>query len=165
MPQPLRYQGRTLTGVSSQQFDDAHGPIHGSHASYPNELGHLASGVNMAGTQLRQHGVTATERALQLLDSNGGLEEEIKTLEMEQQQTKAELKRQIGLLNDSKAELVKSIRMNETLREMVVELRIKNEDLEIEKTAIAEKADKSLSEIEQTLDTLLMNGLSGSKSK
>ena len=114
---------------------------------------------------LRQQAPTATERAIGLLAEidqlrlkNKEYDEKFKQLDLMIESQKAELKKSQELLS-------KANRQNATFRETVASLKVKSQDLESDKITIQETADKSLREIESTLDKVLVDSLTKARNR
>ena len=148
---------------------DSHALPHPSSQSPPSQS--YASpnthtpGLNIQGTVLRQQAPTATERAIGLLAEidqlrlkNKEYDEKFKQLDLMIESQKAELKKSQELLS-------KANRQNATFRETVASLKVKIQDLESDKITIQETADKSLREIESTLDKVLVDSLTKARNR
>ncbi len=143
---------------------DSHALSHPSSQSYASPNTHTP-GLNIQGTVLRQQAPTATERAIGLLAEidqlrlkNKEFDEKFKQLDAMIESQKAELKKSQELLS-------KANRQNATFRETVASLNVKIQDLEHDKITIQENADKSLREIESTLDKVLVDSLTKARDR
>ncbi len=122
--------------------------------------GHLADGMSMYGSLLRQRTVTGTEVALRLRRENELLKGEIHSLRGQVNQLSQRIEDQDRQLSESRDEVLRGQGVNAELRQSVAKLNVKVQDLEKEKVVIEQNADKALRKIESTLDNLLLNSVS-----
>ena len=123
------------------------------------------SGMNIQGTVLRNQAQTATERAIELMAELEVMRQKHQASIAQIKASKLTIATQKGEIKDSKDRLYQANRQNAKFREMVASLRVKVEDLESEKVAMQESSDKSLREIESTLDSVLMDSLSKARDR
>ncbi|MFK7765626.1 MAG: hypothetical protein AB8B55_00185 [Mariniblastus sp.] len=135
------------------------------HSQSSRQYQHSPQSSAIQGDFLRKQAQTATERAIELVaelkrmrELNEDYQLQIKGLNQTITSKNNEIKKSNELLSAAN-------RQNARFREMVANLRVKVEDLEQEKVAIIKSSDKSLREIESTLDNVLMHSLSKSRER
>lgn len=118
------------------------------------------NGIGLNGSGFGRRGQTATEWALQLKYDNGILQDDNDQLRQRISELGKDVATQTGALAQSEKVLAKSVQANGDLRKMIAELRVTIQDLEKEKIEIESHADRALKEIEDTLNTLIMDKIS-----
>lgn len=149
----------------SAQFSDAaygHSPIVNSNGAGAGS-GHYNDGANLYGLELRSRTVTATERAIFLNEQNAMLRSDIELL-------RTQIRQLMQRIEDQDQELQRASNIAHrkdmemaAFRRTIAQLNVKIAGLEDDKQAIKLDADKTLRQIESTLDDLLMDSVSNSK--
>jgi hypothetical protein len=135
-------------------------PVQSTGAQLESRPGHLARGMNMIGTELRQPAQTATEIALEMRNQNAELQEKLAAMTQKTETLAEEIETQNTALEDSKELLTQSNRLAASLREKIATLNVKVRGLEKAKVMVEINADKALKEIESQLDAMLLSSLS-----
>jgi septal ring factor EnvC (AmiA/AmiB activator) len=135
-------------------------PVQSTGAQLESRPGHLAQGMNMIGTELRQPAQTATEIALEMRNQNAELREKLAAMTQKTETLAEEIETQNTALEDSKELLTQSNRLAASLREKIATLNVKVRGLEKAKVMVEINADKALKEIESQLDAMLLSSLS-----
>ncbi len=134
-----------------------------SNAVMGSGSGHLADGIGLRGSVLRQTDQTATEIAIDLDMQNQTLREQHKKISQNIRDLEKELEDQQLTNKKTQQQLLESNRRNTSLQEEIARLRVQVQDLEREKETIQKNADMALREIESQLDTMLLSTMSKSQ--
>lgn len=170
-------QRRVPTTLQSQQptytfGDQRPGAAAPGSAAYPTETwdaatmtgrGYLAAGSAMHGSQLRSTPLTATEIALQLKQENETLRERMRFSEAAQRRAE-------NRLSSVESELANLQRELAEAKQSIARLSVANRKLDqqlaaerAEKERLRQHSDAALRNIEETLDTVLLNTISPRK--
>ncbi len=145
---------------------------HQDHVGYPltdspsstlgNEasLAHLTDGIRVSGSHLSTRPLTATERALELKSENDELYRELSALKARVGNLTRDIKRRDSALKESNRLTQEAHRANAILRDSIAVYKVRLSDAEKENRSIRQNADRTLEEIENTLDAVLVNTLS-----
>ncbi|MFM7115549.1 MAG: hypothetical protein ACKO0N_02860 [Planctomycetota bacterium] len=128
-------------------------------APVANAQGHYQQGTAVFGQVLNEPQQTASQRAIQLLDENQRLREEMKTKLKELENAQAKLKQQDELWARARQEFleVRGVVDNLTRENSLLKMQI--EKLEGEKVELARQYQSLMQTVEQTLDDLLLKAI------
>jgi hypothetical protein len=124
-----------------------------------NAQGHYQQGTAVYGQVLNEPQQTASQRAIQLLDENQRLREEMKSRVKELENAQAKLEQQDDLWARARKEFleVRGVVDNLTRENSLLKMQI--EKLEGEKVELARQYQSLMQTVEQTLDDLLLKAI------
>lgn len=144
-------------------FSRDNSQYHPGHDGYSRMVPHHAVGrsgiVNVVGAEFRQRNPTATEIMISMKSENQMLRRKITELNLNVQRQQQIIAQERGVRESVEAELVASKNQNRELREMIAKLQVELEQLQLDKQAVEQRADRALREIESALDSTLINSV------
>lgn len=115
--------------------------------------------VNVVGAEFRSRNPTATEIMILMKSENQMLRNKIVGLNSNVQKQQQIIAQERAARESVEAELVGSNNQNRELREMIAKLQVEVEQLQLDKQAVEQRADRALREIESALDSTLINSV------
>jgi molecular chaperone GrpE (heat shock protein) len=124
-----------------------------------NAQGHYQQGTAVYGQVLNEPQQTASQRAVQLLEENQRLREEMKSKLKDMENLQAKLKQQDELWARARQEFVEVRGVVDNLTRENSQLKMQVEKLESEKVELAKQYQGLMQTVEQTLDDLLLKAI------
>lgn len=124
---------------------------------------HLEQGPNMSGTTFRKKQLFATEIVTKLQTRNDNLNKKIKSLNATIKTSDQTIKTRNQSLEIVRQQLALAEKLNVKYRQSLATHQVKIQDLENEKRVIEQNADAALKNIEQTLNSVLLNTIPASR--